>query len=165
MGTYVTEANVLDLMPQLPRTATAGYTKTSAVISHAINIADSEIDGCVAKRYSTPFTTIPVQLRTIAKELAVYHTYMNLYPGDNINRNAFVERFDDNKDFNAYARLQKICEGEMKLTLTNGSLVGQASTLSRATSARKEFTPIFDVDSVTSWRVDPDLVDNIADNR
>lgn len=162
MGAYTDESKIISLMPQLPATGTAGYTAMSALVSQAITDAEAEINGYAARRYSLPFSEVPVQIRAIADGLAVFYTYLHAYSADNTNRNDYT---DDPRYKIQLNKLQGIAEGDIALTLTNGSLVVQASTTSLVSSANNNYTPIFDMDTSTSWAVDSDRLDDISNDR
>lgn len=164
MGSYTTEAKITILMPQLPVAGQPGYTSTSDLVAQAIVDAEAEIDGYLATRYSLPFSTVPVQVRAIADALACFYTYLYAYSADNINRNNFADSESAKYDIQL-KKLKALANGDMVLTLTTGSSVVQASTTSLVTSANKSYTPIFDVDTSTSWSVDSDRKDSISNDR
>lgn len=164
MGNYVTEPNIMELMPQLPKTATAGYTATSALMSLTIDIAESYIDGYVGRRYSLPFTTVPLQIRSIAKDLSVYLTYKRLYPSDNMNRNAYAEGFESDEN-NAYKKLEQIQDGDLWLTLTDGSVLTKSASDIGIDSTTRDYQSVFDMDDIVDSKVDHDLLSEIKDAR
>jgi phage gp36-like protein len=162
MGDYTTEDKVFSLMPQLPKTGTSGYVDTSALVAQAITDAEAEINGYVARRYSLPFSTVPVQIGAIADGLAVFYSYLYVYSADSMNKSDFA---DDPRYKIQLSKLKSIAEGDIALTLTNGSLVLQASTTSMVTSANKDYIPIFDMDTITSQGMDSDRLDAISNDR
>ena len=168
MGTYVSESDVRTLMPQFSMvvTASAAYSKTSDIINKAISRAEAITNSYVGCRYSLPFTStaIPVQVREEALALSVAYTYRWHYPPDNINRNEYYESFKDDEN-NAIENLKAIGNGDMKLTLTDGSLVAVSSNLRGARSNTQDFQPVFDLDSVTAWKPDDDYLDEVKNAR
>lgn len=164
MGDYTTEAKIWTLMPQLPLTGSAGYTIASALVTQAITDAEAEINGYVARRYSLPFSTVPVQIRMIADCLAQFYTYLGIYSADNMNRNNFSEGQSTKYEIQL-KRLESIADGTISLTLTNGSIVLQPSSTSVVMSANMNYTPTFNVDTCTSWKTDPDRLEDIANDR
>ena len=113
-----------------------------------------------------PFASgsVPVQIRSIARGLAVYRVYNYQYSGDNINRNTYAERFEA-FDKNAFDMLEKIRDGEIQLTLTNGSQVPFKTSIIAVRSSTSDFQPIFEMDTITSQKIDSDLLSDIYDNR
>jgi phage gp36-like protein len=164
MGSYTTEAKIWSLMPQLPLTSSAGYTAASALVAQAITDAEAEIDGYVANRYSLPFSSVPVQVSAIADSLACYYTYLYVYSADNMNRNAFSEGQSTRYEIQLN-KLKAIADGEVVLTVSGGGVVEQASSSSMVISANQSYTPIFDVDTSTSWGIDSDRSDAITNDR
>jgi len=165
MGNYVTEADVLQLMPQLPNSSgVAGYTATSDLITLAIRKAESKVDSYCAVKYSLPFSTVPVQVRDEALDLAVYYTYKYLYSQDNKDTNEFVERENNAKD-NIFSELEKIRNGTQRLTLTNGSVVAFKTDALGVRASHADYQPVFDMDKITASQVDPDLLEEISDAR
>jgi phage gp36-like protein len=162
MGDYTTEDKIWSLMPQLPLTSSSGYTTASTLAAQAISDAEAEINGYVAQRYSLPFTTVPVQIRSIANGLSVFYTYLYVYSADNINQNDFT---DDPRYKIQLGKLKAIADGDIVLTMTNGSAVVQASSTSMVNSANKSYQPIFDLDTSTSWAIDSDRADEISNDR
>jgi phage gp36-like protein len=166
MANYVTESDIAILMPQLPKLGTAAYSNTAILISITILEVEGLIDGYLANRYSLPFATdsVPVQIRSIARNLAVYRVYNYQYSGDNINRNAYVERFES-FDKNAFDMLEKIRDGEIQLTLTNGSQVPFKTSIIAVRSSSSGYQPIFEMDTTTSQKIDSDLLSDISNSR
>jgi phage gp36-like protein len=162
MGDYTSESKIMSLMPQLPVTGSAGYTASSALVTQAIADAEAEINGYVARRYSLPFTDVPVQIRAIADGLAVFYSYMYLYSSDSMNRNDFT---DDPRYKIQLSKLSAIADGEIRLTLTNGSAVVEPSSSSEVVSGNMRYATTFDVDTCTSWGVDSDRITTINDDR
>lgn len=164
MGTYVTESDILKLMPQLPATGSSGYTETSALMDLSIETAEGHINGYVSKKYSLPFTTVPTQIRAIAKDLAVYLMYKRLYISDNMNRSEYADAFDNDEN-NAYAKLEKIGDGDLWLTLTDGSEVTRKANALGVDSTTRDYQSTFDMDDILDSKVDTDLLSEIGDNR
>jgi phage gp36-like protein len=164
MGDYTSETIIMSLMPQLPQTGSSGYAVMSALVAQAITDAEAEINGYLARRYNLPFSTVPVQVRALANNLAQYYTYLNAYSADNINRNNWSEGQSTRYEIQL-KKLEAIADGSMALTLTNGSLVLQASATSLVMSANKDYQPIFDLDTSTAWTLDSDRKDDISNGR
>ncbi len=165
MGAYITITSVLTMMPQLPQaTASSGWTGTTNLISNTVSFAEDKVNSYLAVKYTLPFTTVPPLVRSEALKLAVYYTYKYQYSSDNQNANAFVE-IEDGSSNSVFKNLEEIRDGKLRLTDTSGSLVAFKASGRGFRSNRGEFTPVFDMDSVTSSQVDESLLDTITSSR
>jgi len=66
----ISEAELIDLTDD----EGAGSVDTSAV-ARAIADADAEIDGYCATRYTVPFLPVPVMIRKLSVDIAIYNLY------------------------------------------------------------------------------------------
>jgi hypothetical protein len=62
-------------------------------------------------------------------------------------------------------KLKALAEGEVALTISGGGVVAEASASSLVTSVSKDYQPMFDLDTSTSWKLDADRADVIANDR
>jgi phage gp36-like protein len=63
-----------DKLIQLTDDADAGSIDTD-VITRAISDADAEIDGYCGTRYDIPFSPVPVMIRKLSVDIAIYNLY------------------------------------------------------------------------------------------
>jgi len=70
----LTEQISEDKLTQLTDDADAGSIDADAV-TRAIADADAEIDGYCATRYTVPFSPVPVLIRKISVDIAIYNLY------------------------------------------------------------------------------------------
>ena len=63
-----------DILIQLTDDADAGEVDAD-VVTRAIADADSEIDSYCGKRYTIPFSAVPVRVRKLSVDIAIYNLY------------------------------------------------------------------------------------------
>lgn len=164
---YTDAATILGLNTWLPQSTTAvGYTNTLALIGNHLTRAEGIVNSYIADRYDiTSFYTTtggPVQLKAISEDLTAYFTMRTLYSGENQNYNEWVDKYNE-----MMAQLEMIREGKLALTDDTGTPFSER-TSERVTlieSTTEDYAPYFDEDDSLDWRVDPDKLDDISDNR
>jgi len=77
--TYSANADILEqldeaILIQLTDDADAGEVDAD-VVTRAIADADSEIDSYCGKRYTIPFSAVPVRVRKLSVDIAIYNLY------------------------------------------------------------------------------------------
>lgn len=76
---YSTQSDLLEQIPEsglIELTDDAGSGEIDAsVVARAIADADAEIDGYCAARYPLPFSPVPVMIRKISVDIAIYNLY------------------------------------------------------------------------------------------
>ena len=92
---YCTQSDILeqldeDILVQLTDDADAGVVDTS-VVTRAIADAAAEIDSYCGTRYDLPFSPVPVMVRKISVDIAIY----NLYARRKGAPEARQKRYDD----------------------------------------------------------------------
>lgn len=158
---YLTVTSILEELPRLPQTTTAqGYTTTSSLISAHITKAEDQINGTLGVRYAVPFATVPPLVRTIAIDLVAYRTIRSKYGSDNRNRNDYLDDYHSALD-----TLQKIADGKLVLADTSGALIAERGSGSKIYSSTEGHQQIFDMDTVTSWKVDSDYLTTLESGR
>lgn len=155
---YALSTTVLALVPGISATDSA----TADALNAHIRRADDIINGKLARRYATPFTTttIPPLVRTIAEDLTSGFLFRSLYTRDSQNTNAWTEDLMKK----AFELLDQIANYEIDITDTAGSLIAEINTGSRLDSSTENYAPVFDIDSETSHLIDADRLTDI-DNR
>jgi len=157
---YIDTSTVLHLLPNLPLSSgAAAWSSTNAIIHKAMQQSESLINGYCARRYTTPFTTVPPMIRTICEDITCYQAMRQLYSRDSQNVNDWVGDFKTAMDM-----LIEIRDKKIDLANTAGSLLDEKSTNTRIDSTT-EYTPIFELDTFTSWAVDEDRLDDVEDVR
>lgn len=139
-------------------TTTSDQTLTT-VFSSFIDKGETHFNAVASKHYSLPFTTIPPLAREISFDLAAYWTIRAFSTRDWPNRN---ELLDDYKM--VFDDLKALENGDLKLSLTDGSIVAQATT-NLISSNREGEGSIFDVDTATAWEVDEDRLSDLENSR
>lgn len=160
MGTYATTTSIGEILPGfLKGNTTTMDDPGTKIFSRLIDDAEAEINGVLANKYSMPFTTVPPLLRALAGHMAAGMAIRNGFSVDSIRRNQYL---DDYK--RSFEILDKLGKGEMKLTLTDGSLAPVNST-GRFLSNTENYTPIFGLDDPDKWERDQDEIDDQEDAR
>lgn len=160
MGTYATTSSLSQLIPNfLSGNTTTSDVAGTGMFSRHIDRAESIVNTYVTARYSLPFTTIPPVLRTLSEDLACYFAVRSAYTQDGQNTNQYYPEYKE-----AIKTLEAIQKGDLKLALTDGSVIPTA-TNNRYISSTENYTPVFGPDDPENWKVDPDQVDDQANAR
>ena len=162
MGTYCTTTALQTLMPN-----TQFNTATSSIAALAIQQAESEINKYLSKRYdlsSDTFqtaTSVPPMVRTFCEWLATGYTFESMSRGGK-------EQFTRSDRFinRAINNLKMIADYNLDLLHTSGSVVAdKGKTALRVLSNTSDYSSTFNEDDPLNWAVDPDKLDDIADER
>jgi len=164
---YSTNTTIVTLLPGLPQSSGAqGWTQNQARIDSHISRADNLINAKIGNRYDvSEFDTsgsVPPLCKTLSEDIASWFTYRSEFSGDNQNDNEWTDKFKM-----AIEMLDQIRDGEMDLLNTAGSLIEERATnvFDLIDSNTKNYTPFFDEDGPTEWKVDDDKLDSIEDDR
>lgn len=142
-------------------------SNSAALFSEAATAADDDIRGKLAKRFdisSTYFqtsTSAPPLLRKVGQDLVIAYMIEGLSRGsDNDHKRA------DKYYKRAMSVLDELANYTMNLYDTSGSLIA-ASTTNRAgvKSNTSDYYNTFNEDAIENWKVDPDKLDDISDER
>lgn len=95
---------------------------------------------------------MPPILRSLTEDIACYFTLRGSFTQDGASRNDYADAYKEAMDV-----LLKISEGDIALTLTDGSIV-PALASGRILSSNEGYTPIFGRDEPTNWNRDSDEV-------
>lgn len=160
MPRYSTVTSIYTGLPGLARTA-----KHDGIIQqHADRIA-GRIRGYVGSRYAvggwTSTSSTPQQIRDWSDGLTTQLTMRSLYTQEAQNVNEWVNEWAET----IMESLELVRSGELKVIDDNGTEVSQAATRSYVHGNRSSYPTVFDVDTVTAWDVDSDLIDDISTNR
>ena len=107
MGLYATTTTISVKLPHfLDGDTTASDSIGTATFSRYIDKAEALVNGCVAKRYSLPFTVVPPLVREITFEIAAYYTIRAFSSRDWPNRNEMLDDFRT-----AFEQCEKVKDG------------------------------------------------------
>ena len=160
MGNYATTSSISNKLPDfLTGNTTTSDSKGTNTFSVYIDKAEAEFNGVAAKRYSLPFTTIPPLAREIAFNIAAFYTIRAFSSRNWPNRNDMLDDFK----MGGHDLLAMLNSGDIKLTITDGSLIGPISTF--AQSNRTDQGAVFGLDSPLNWKVDQDRLDDLEGSR
>ena len=146
------------ILPDLANTLT-----TTDVINRHIARADALINSKITSRYETPISPTPPLLALLSEDITVFYTYRSFYRQDNSNRTDYLDTAKE-----AFATLDEIRDGKLDLTDFAGAQLAERTEEATAgilDSTTKDYQPIFDVDDELDWKIDVDLLDDVADKR
>lgn len=164
MSTYCTTTSLQTLLPGYSFSGTA-----SSVATLAIEMADADVNAFMSKRYDitvlqamTGTTLNPPPKLTAACRLygaAYFLSFQSRTGKESMSRAESYRKI-------ANEMLEKIMDGEMDLLDSNGNVIAdKEKTNYRVLSNTKDYSNTFDEDESTSWRIDPDKIDDISDDR
>lgn len=168
MGKYATttsgitgSSRISELLPgYLVGNTSASDTVGVNIFSQHLERTEGVVDSYISARYDVgalTTTAIPMLLRVVSEDIAswmaIRGTVLQNGPIGSERKQAFERAWDELKALN---------KGDLKLVLTNGTEV--ATRTSRWLTST-DYTPVFDLDTASSWGVDPDQADDIADAR
>lgn len=160
MSVWLTTTSFSDLLVRFFKGGTSSSDTAGVnIVSAQMERAEAVVMSALAARYSMPFTTVPPEVRRIAQDIASYMIIRASNWQDGKEKNRMLEEFKV-----AFEDLKAIASGDMKLTLTDGSLLSvKADT--RMTSSTINYTPIFGKDDPTNWERDIDEINDEASAR
>jgi len=154
MGLYATTTTANTRIPFLLNGGSTGSDSTfTSVLSSNLDKADAYFNAVAAKHYSIPFAITPPLATEMTFDMSMYWTILAFSTRDWPNRN---EMLDDYKQ--VFDMLKSLAAGDLKLALTDGSLIAQSSGL--IASNREGQDSIFEVDEPENWKVDQDRLND-----
>lgn len=155
MGLYATTTSISVKLPNfLIGDTTTSDSIGTATFSAYIDKAEAMFNGCAAMRYDLPFATVPPLARELSFEMAAWYTIRAFGSRDWPNRNEMLDDFQ-----RAFDDLERLKDGSLRLTLTDGSLIEPRTTLLQSNRTGQQ--SIFEVDNPMNWKVDEDRKDDI----
>ena len=88
----------------------ARQTKVAPIIESAIEDADAEIDGYLAKRYAVPISPAPRVLNKFSKDIAIYNLYSRLGIDEGTEEKNYLNRYNAAVKF-----LTLVAEGKVSI--------------------------------------------------
>lgn len=85
-------------------------TKVAPIIEGAIEDADAEIDGYLAKRYAVPISPAPRVLNKFSKDIAIYNLYSRLGIDEGTEEKNYLNRYNAAVKF-----LTLVAEGKVSI--------------------------------------------------
>jgi len=160
-------ANNVDIRQEMSSGATAGmpgFKKEAQIheslLTRSATRATREVNGMLETTYPTvvPWGAsgdVPVLIRSITEDLAVYYAKRSLHPGPGPMSDDVKEEYYDRP----MATLQKIQDREVLLNEI------PSDDYPDVYHNNDPYYPVFDMDDVIDQRVDPDRLDDIADKK
>ena len=152
-NSYTTIETIMTLWPRVIETARI----TPDEINGYINLAEGEINGALAARYTVPFpaSQLPLEpIKTIATLLAGHALLRGRITQEDPNRSDWVDGLRTRGE----KLLDQLVDGTMSVVTASGAVLG---TQGRATvwSNTMAFKPTADLRNVIEQRIDPDRLD------
>ena len=85
-------------------------TKIGPIIEAAIEDADAEIDGYLAKRYAVPIDPAPKVINKFSKDIAVYNLFSRIGIDETTDQKTYLNRYNS-----AIAFLKLVAEGKVSI--------------------------------------------------
>lgn len=162
MGTYSTTTSLETRMVNV-----SFDTATAALAGEMISDAEAEVNKYLSRRYDISTvtfqtaTSIPPLVRSMATRLAEGYMWQAMSRGskESLARGkALIDGVMEN--------LKAIAEYKGEIMATSGSvIVDMSNTSYRVLSNTKDYTPTFNEDPPTKWKIDSDKLDDIASER
>ena len=160
MARYSTSTSIYTMLPGLPNTTTT----TTLIQQHADRISGT-IEGYVGRWYAvsawTSASTTPQIIQDISDAITAQKTMRSIFTKDAQNRNDWVNDLAEQ----AVDDLKAINEQKLMVFDSTGAEASRQPSGAFVSSTRGTYTPIFDLDSDTSWGTDSDLRDQIESER
>lgn len=160
MGTFCTTTVFYDFLIGVTEN-----TATNALLSKKIEQSENTIKSRLSKKYNvTSFATstaIPPQLTTLCEQLTEGYYWKSNSRGNesSLKRGQSMCKM-------ALDELKLILDGDVGLLDSTGSIIPEKeSGVWDMTSSTIDYSTTFDEDDPTKWRVDPDKLTDISDNR
>lgn len=160
MPRYSTTTSIYTMLPGIASTG-----PRDALITQNANRVGGIIDSYVGRWYKisnwTTTATTPPVIQEISDALTAEKTMRSLYTKDGANKNEWVEE----QAKQAWSTLKAISKQELMVFDSDGSESERQPSGAFIQSTHGDYTPIFDVDTDTAWKVDSDREDDISDAR
>jgi hypothetical protein len=163
MGTYATTTSLELVMVGV----NFGATNMQTLAAKAIEQAEAEVNKHLSKRYdlgSTTFqtsTSTPPMVRMLTEQIAEGYMWKWLSRGSKESITRGKEQIQEAKE-----NLADILKGSVDLVNTAGSIISPMETGAfRVQCNTSDYTDTFGEDDDTSWAVDSDKLDDIANER
>lgn len=116
--------------------------KITPITKEAIEDADAEIDGYLAKRYSVPFTKVPKTLNKFSKDIAIYNLMSRKGIDESDREKTYLNRY------NAAIRfLENVAKGIIDIGVDENSTKNAAQTGFSIKSSDR----LFSRDTMKGW--------------
>lgn len=160
MGDYATTSSISIRLPFIMDNNTTTVDDTFAnTFGEYITKAEARFNSVAARKYSLPFSpTIPPMARELSFEMAAWYTIRAFSTRDWPNRNEMLDDFT-----RAFEDLEKVGKGELRLTLTDGSLIAPLSGLLQSNRTGQD--PAMEMDEPESWAVDQNRLNDLEGSR
>lgn len=129
------------------------------IISGYIDDACDLIDSRLYNLYTVPFTTTPLVIATITKNMALYDTLKGIYSLSTPEMNAWLESYRKKGE----DLLDNIEHGKTPLIDTTGEHISNR-TKAGLDSTTSDYKPVFDEGDAGGWEVSQPKIENEKQN-
>ncbi len=151
MSTYCVEADILTNLRGLV---------SADIPTLAYTLANNLINGKLSRVYTVPFTTTPPLINSLAIILTSYYAMRMLFTESQQNDSKWVKSMYDQ----AMETLNELAEGKQQLIDSAGTEIARQVS-NDVYSNTMDFTPTFGEDETEDQVIDPDKLDELADDR
>lgn len=141
---------------------TAGLT--SQDVEFYLIMAESVVKGCVSKRYTLPFTTVPTLIRYVSTELALIYILDRFFTQEARSENSWVD-LRRTAILGKNGLLNQIKNGDIELVLDDNSIVAEDVDKAGLNSDTETYTPTFGHGFPGNEEIDPDRLESEEDAR
>ncbi len=130
---YCSREDIVQMIPltELAElTAESGDSPDYAVVDGAIEQAAAEIDSYLGVKYAVPLAPVPVQVKALAVDLAIYQLYSRRSVVPGVRRQNYAD---------AVAFLQQAAAGQVVVEGTGGEAPSQSREVTHLGSAARLF--------------------------
>ncbi len=159
MGDYTSFEDIRRLFKKVD---TAGMTAEDQ--EFYIVMAESVVKGCISKRYTLPFTTVPTLIRYISTELALIYILDRFFTQEARSENSWVNQRRE-AILGEDGLLNQIKDGDIELVLEDDSIVAEDADKAGLNSDTETYTPTFGHGFVGNEEIDPDRLESEEDAR
>lgn len=109
--------------------------KIGPIIDGAIDDADGEVNGYLAKRYPVPFSPVPKVINKFSKDIAVYNLFSRVGIDENSEAKNFLNRYNAAVKF-----LTLVANGTVSIGETTGGTAGGSNNGFSIKSSQRLFS-------------------------
>lgn len=156
MGFYTTAIDIRKLYKKLD---TSGLVDND--LDFYVNLAEAEINGIIATKYSVPVSPAPELLRNVSAELSLTKILDRFFTAETHSRNDWR----DTRKKEVMDLLNKIAKGDVLLITSSGDIISQRDDITEIYSDTEDYTPIFGHGHYADEEIDEDRVEDEGDAR
>jgi phage gp36-like protein len=133
---------------------------TSADLAQFMVDAEAEVNAMIARQYTTPVSGSAL-LEAAATDISIYRLYSRrVFPGQKLKDSDWPDRYKEARDV-----LKMVAAGEMILVDSAGKIITARTDVAEVFSSTEDYQPTFTELGAVRDRIDPDKLEDLADER